>query len=573
MRDPRLAEDFNRLRRQADTQEVLARLTGKPINLLEYEEVRRQLRANLQSQPVLKEIPVAAIVGSVGRSQDFTRDFKPRTDSAAQRWESVKAGTLGMMGLPPIDVFQIGEAYFVRDGHHRVSVARELDFEYIEAYVTEVHTKVPVTPDMDLEEVARQARLVEFLDRTNLDMVRPGADFSASDVQAYDMLERHIGLHRYVLSIERGTEVTYEDAAIDWYDQVYLPVITALRMQGTLREFPGRTEADIYLWVSGYRALLEEGLDWELHTGSPHPSLSGKPGRVLKPLNAGLLDRLRGMDEGPKPGNWRRAQLLAGAGPTQALHLFTTMLTPVSGQKAGWQALSLALEVARRERGRVLGLHVVADEGQRESDKAQAVRDEFEWRCREAGVVGRLAVEVGTISEHICERSAWADLTVLRLAYPPPREKLARLGSGVRKLLRCCRSPVLLTPGAPTVDLEHLLLAYDASPKAEQALFIAAYLALRWGAKLAVVSVAERLADAEATLARARRTLEQHGVTAAEVAATGRVTDALLSASESQHSGLIVVGGYGYAPALEMAFGSTVDELLRRSRLPTLVCP
>jgi len=574
MRDPRLAEDFHRIRRQAELQEVLARLTGKPINLLEYEEVRRRLRANLQSLPVLKEIPVAAIVGSVGRAQDFTRDFKPRSDSTAERWARVKAGTLDLVGLPPIDVYQIGEVYFVRDGHHRVSVARELNFDYIEAYVTEVHTKAPVTPDMDLEEVARQARLVDFLERTNLDMVRPDANFSASDAQAYDMLERHIGIHRYVLGIERGAEVSFQDAATDWYDRVYLPVVTALRGQGTLREFPGRTEADIYLWVSGYRALLEEGLDWELDADAPSQlAPGGKAGRVLKPLNAGLLDRLLGMGEGPKPGDWRRAQLLAGAGTTQALHLFTTMLTPVSGQKAGWQALSLALEVARRERGRVLGLHVVADEGQRESEKARAVRDEFEWRCREAGVVGRLAVEVGTISEHICERSAWADLTVLRLAYPPPRGRLARLGSGVRKLLRCCRTPVLLTPGAPTVDLDHVLLAYDASPKAEQALFIAIYLALRWGAKLAVVSVAERLADAEAALARGRRTLAQHGVTAAEVAATGSVVDAILTASDSQHSGLIVVGGYGYAPPLEMALGSTVDELLRRSRLPTLVCP
>ena len=571
-----LAEDFRRLRRQAELEEVLARLTGKPVSLLEYEEVRRQLRANEQAQPVLKEIPIAAIVGSVGRAQDFTRDFKPRSDSTAERWARVKAGQLDLVGLPPIDVYQIGEAYFVRDGHHRVSVARELGMDHIEAYVTEVRAKVPVTPDMDLEEVARQARLIGFLEHTNLDMLRPGADFSASDAEAYDMLERHIALHRYVLGVERGAEVAYEDAATDWYDRVYQPVVTTMRAQGTLRDFPGRTEADLYLFVSGYRALLEEGLDWQLDAaGQPEPAPTGTAGSVLKPLNSSVLDRLLGVGDGPKPGNWRRAQLLAGAGKNslQTLSLFTTMLAPVSGQKAGWQALSLAIEVARRERGRVLGLHVVAEGAQRDSETVQAVREEFEWRCREAGVVGRLAVEVGSISDQICERSEWADLTVLRLAYPPPQGKLARLSSGVRNLLRCCKSPVLLTPGAPTIHLERFLLAYDASPKAEQALHIAAYMALRWGASLAIVSVAERRADAAAVLAHAHRTLDQHGVTAEGIAATGGVTDAILSAAEAQQSDLIVVGGYGYAPVLEMAFGSTVDELLRRSHLPTMVCP
>ena len=450
-----LVDDFFRVRRQADLGQLLARLTGKSVDLLEFEEVRQRLRAENLPKRVLKEIPVAAIVGSVGRPQDFTRDFKPRADSDVMRWTRVKAGALGQQGLPPIEVYQVGEAYFVRDGHHRVSVARQLGFDQIEAYVTEVRTKVPVTPDMDLDDVARQARYVEFLERTALDALRPGADLSASDMEAYDVLEQHIALHRYVLAAERGAEVPYAEAVGDWYDRVYAPVAAVIREQGALRDFPGRTEADIYLWVSGYRALLDESLDWALEGDAPSgPDLAAKPGPVLRPLTGGVLDRLRGMGDGPKPGDWRRAQVLALAGQevTQAFHLFTTLLVPISGQKAGWQALSLALEVARRERGRVLGLHVVPQEAQRGSDKALAVRDEFERRCREAGVVGRLAIEVGTVTDHVCERSGWADLTVLRLAYPPPQAPLARLGSGVRNLLRCCRSPLLVTPGTPATS-------------------------------------------------------------------------------------------------------------------------
>jgi len=557
-------------------EQALARLTGKPVDLLNFEEVRRRLRAESLPQRVLKEIPLAAIVGSVGRPQDFTRDFKPRTTSDLERWTRVKAGTLDQQGLPPIEVYQVGEAYFVRDGHHRVSVARQLGFDQIEAYVTELRVKVPVTPDMDLDDLAREARHIEFLERTDLDTLQPGADFAASDAEAYDALERHIALHRYVLSVERGAEVPYAEAVGDWYDRVYAPVAAVIREQGALTDFPGRTEADIYLWVSGYRVLLDEALDWTLESAAlASPELTGKLGRMLKPLTDGVLDRLRGMGDGLMPGDWRRAQLLARAGQAagQALHLFTTLLVPVSGQEAGWQALDLALQVARHERGRVLGLHVVSEEARRDSEAVQSVRDEFEWRCQEAGIVGRLAVEVGSVTDHVCERSGWADLTVLRLAYPPPEGKLTRLSSGVCNLLRCCHSPLLMTPGTPTPRIDRLLLAYDGSPKAGHALFVAAYLAQRWNASLAVVSVAESASDAERTLARAHRILDQHGVIAAEVAATGRVADAILAAAKFQHSSLIVVGGYGYAPVLELALGSTVDELLRRSGLPTLIYP
>lgn len=123
------------------------------------------------------------------------------------------------------------------------------------------------------------------------------------------------------------------------YNNVYAPVAAVIREQGTLRDFPGHTEADIYLWVSDYRALLDEALDWTLadETSIP-PELAGKPGQVLKPLAAGVLDRLRGIKDSLKPGDWHRAQALAraGQGAAPAFHLFTTLLVPVSGQKAGW---------------------------------------------------------------------------------------------------------------------------------------------------------------------------------------------------------------------------------------------
>ena len=125
-------EDFRRARRKASLEQVLARLTGKTIDLLSYEDVRRKLRATSGVSQDLREIPLDAIIGSVGRYADFTRSFLPRKDSDEGRWARVKVAVDDLSGLPPIEVYQVGEAYFVRDGNHRVSIARELGATHIQ---------------------------------------------------------------------------------------------------------------------------------------------------------------------------------------------------------------------------------------------------------------------------------------------------------------------------------------------------------------------------------------------------------------------------------------------------------
>jgi len=113
--------DFHEARRRAGLEAIMARLTGKSIDLFAYEEVRQKLKAKGSIPRGLQDIPLDAIVGSVGRYGDFTRSFLPRRDSDEQRWARVKAQVTDMQGLPPIEVYQIGEVYFVRDGNHRVS--------------------------------------------------------------------------------------------------------------------------------------------------------------------------------------------------------------------------------------------------------------------------------------------------------------------------------------------------------------------------------------------------------------------------------------------------------------------
>src|SRR5512137_2598819 len=114
--------DFNEARLQASLQEALARLTGKSNELLSYEEVAEKLKLNVRSEHGVYDIPLDAIVGSVGRYTDFTRSFLPLRNNDQERWARVKAAidNPNGIGLPPIDVYKVGAVYFVLDGNHRV---------------------------------------------------------------------------------------------------------------------------------------------------------------------------------------------------------------------------------------------------------------------------------------------------------------------------------------------------------------------------------------------------------------------------------------------------------------------
>ncbi|HID61952.1 MAG TPA: universal stress protein [Anaerolineae bacterium] len=551
----------------------MARLTGKSADLLSYEEVRQKLKARGTATQRLEEIPLDAIVGSVGRYTDFTRSFLPRQDSDEERWARVKVKVTDLGGLPPIDVYQIGEAYFVRDGNHRVSVARQLGATHIEAYVTEVRTKVPLSPDTQPDDLILKAEYADFLEHTHLDELRPEADLSVTVTGQYRVLEEHIEVHRYFMGLEQKREIPYEEAVGHWYDEVYLPVVQVIRERGILRDFPGRTETDLYLWVSEHRAALEQALGWEVGPEAAATDLaarfSPRPQRIVARVGEKILDALTPdeLEAGPPPGQWRREQLAARRDD----RLFADILVSVSGEETSWYALEQALEVTRREGGRLRGLHVVPSEAQRDSEEAQAVRAEFKRRCEAADIPGELAVVVGGIARKICERARWTDLVVVNLAHPPAPQPVARLSSGFRTLIRRCARPVLAVPGASS-RLDRALLAYDGSPKADEALFVATYLSGRWNIPLVVVTVIETGHTTAETLARAQRYLETHGVQATFVKESGPVAEAILETAKEHESDLIVMGGYGLSPVLEVVLGSAVDQVLRTSQQPMLIC-
>ena len=262
------AEKYGVAQRQAFFQHVLALLTGRSDDLLSFDEVRRRLRLRQQRDEGTHMIPVDRIVGSEGRYRDFTRTFLPRAGANKRRWMQLDRAINVLQDLPPIEVYQIDEVYFVRDGHHRVSVARANDIPEIEAHVVRVETPISLEPTVQPEQLMLKAGAAEFLEETGLKHVRPDADVELTEPCLYVWLREHIDVHRYYLGLEQEREIPYEEAVASWYDNVYSPTVAAIREADVMQKFPRRTEADLYLWIVHRREELREKYDSSVDTGA-----------------------------------------------------------------------------------------------------------------------------------------------------------------------------------------------------------------------------------------------------------------------------------------------------------------
>ena len=241
---------FSGARNRAFWAEMLNHLRGKPAELRSFDEVKQRLRLRAESYKGLHEVPLNQIVGSVGRYREFTREFLPKYRSMQERWSRVYAQATGLTGLPPIELYKVGELYFVRDGNHRVSVARQLGSKTIQAHVTELPTSVELHPGMTQKELAAAEAYAAFLSQTELDHTRPHLQsLQLSEPDRYGELMGHIYLHKSILEQMAAREINIAEAAAHWYDTVYRPAITLVRKYQMLEALHARTEADLYLWI------------------------------------------------------------------------------------------------------------------------------------------------------------------------------------------------------------------------------------------------------------------------------------------------------------------------------------
>jgi nucleotide-binding universal stress UspA family protein len=571
--------EFRRARIKGDLEQLRARLIGRNAQLLSYEDVRRMLRTG---SPVgrreLRDIPLSAIVGSVGRYKDFTRNFLPLQDGAASRWANLQIRAAGLAGLPPIEVYQIGDAYFIHDGNHRVSVARQLGADHIEAYVTTIQTRVPLSPEDDLDDLIIKSEYAEFLEATGLDRTRPHADLTVTTPGRYPLMMAQIEAHRQQLSSERMHDVPMTDAATEWYDTIYLPTVEIIRERAMLEDFPTRTEADLYAWIHKYREDLAQGLGWDVDPQTVAIELPQRFGERPERRIARWGERLRAaltpnlLESGPAAGEWRRSRL----NPATEHRLFRNLLIPIGTEENDWCALEQSILIAQHEGSYLHGLHIVADPEEVEGERGQYFRTRFKESCQSAGVSGEMAIVVGAtdlsaVMATISERAHWVDLVVICVDRPPADQPFARLGSNIGMLLRRSPRPVLTVPNAAR-PIQRAILAFDGSEKAEEALHVAAYLAAQWQLSLTVVSVLGNGGVDEITLKKARTLLQEQQIDAEFVAERGQVSTVLLALATQRGSDLFVMGGYGLNPLLEVVLGSTVDEILRTTDLPVLVC-
>ena len=538
-------EDFRSARQRASIQEVIARVTGRSNQLLSYDDVAKKLRLQSRTERGLKNIPLDAIVGSVGRYTDFTRTFLPLQDSDLERWARVKAAMNDGTGLPPIEVYQVGDVYFVLDGNHRVSIARQEGLNSIEAYVTEFKTDIKLTPETKLDDLIIKSEYIEFLEKTDLTQARPNVDLSVTIPGQYEKLMEQIDICKYM---DENQTSTIQDAAANWYDTLYIPLAEAIRDRELLQWFPGRTITDLYVWISENRAALEKELGWELRS------------------DAAATDLILKRSVASESGSWRKARTIA----RYTDHLFEDILIPLSGQTESWDALYQGIVIAQRDDARLHGLHIAKTKEEAEGEEAQEIKQRFEQVCKDAGVQGSLAIDVGDITQRIIERAVVTDLIIVKLVNPPG-SGLSVLNSPFRAIIEKSSRPLITVPKGAT-PFKRALLAFDGSDLAKEALFVTAYLAEMWKTEVTVFTALEDKSQQGDLQDYARRYMELHEVEAKYVLSEQKTPRHLPDIAAEYNADLILMGSHSGNKLQQVLVGSMVDVTLRESSIPAFIC-
>src|SRR5512139_4090274 len=234
----RVRSDYSRARFKAFTNGVWAALSGRPNRLLSYDDVKEKLHIGGPLYRGVQTVRVDQIAGSLNRYHAFDRAFLPTQDDTAARWQNVNRAFYQDISLPPVVLYKVGQVYFVVDGHHRVSVAREQGQEFIDAEVRECATRVNITPDLRPEDLEILGDKVNFLERSALDHLRPDANIKLTIPDGFDRMLEHIAVHRYFMGLDQKRDISEKEAVEHWYDTVYLPIVNVIRESGILEDFP-----------------------------------------------------------------------------------------------------------------------------------------------------------------------------------------------------------------------------------------------------------------------------------------------------------------------------------------------
>ena len=262
-------EDFSKARNKAWINEMQNVMHPDKKRLLSLNDVKKILKPKNEVYVGLKTVPIKKIVGSEGRYNDFDNRFLPRSNELKQRWVNVDQAHLSDIILPPIQLYELGGLYFVRDGNHRVSMAKMQGVEFIDAEVISLQSEVQLPPDVRLDTllaaVIRYEKRV-FYNETHFGDLTDYWDLDFTATGRYDVIYNHILVHKYYMNEQQHTEIDFNDALISWFQTVYLPVIAVIDKYKLLSDFKDRTKSDIYVWVVKHwdRLKQKNGNDYSL---------------------------------------------------------------------------------------------------------------------------------------------------------------------------------------------------------------------------------------------------------------------------------------------------------------------
>ncbi len=254
--------DFQRARRQRVIADLGRRMRREPDDvalILPFEEVVEALGRVGERSLGLRTVRLDSIIGTVDRTREFDRRFRPLSRRVRGRWERIAAAQRRGESMPPISLFRIGDLHFVRDGHHRVSVARSMGRDDIDAYVTEVTTRLGMAGDIRLSDLPLKGHERVFGERVPLPAERRER-LELSDPWRYSALAEAVEAWGFRAMQERMSFMDRAEVASAWFEDEYAPVAEMLRDGGFVGA--GETEADAYMRIASKRYRLLRTHEW-----------------------------------------------------------------------------------------------------------------------------------------------------------------------------------------------------------------------------------------------------------------------------------------------------------------------
>jgi hypothetical protein len=254
--------DFLRARRRATIAKLVARLRREPDDvdvILPYDEVIAALGFVSERRLGLQVVPLDTILGTVDRQRDFDRRFLPTSRRVRERWERIATAVRRGEPMPPIDLLRIGTVHFVRDGHHRVSVARALGHTDIDAYLTEVQTRVDPGSASELAEITLKSHERVFFERVPVPE-EARTEIRFTDPWDYPVLAECVEAWGFRAIQDRAQALSRAEAAKLWLETEYRPVVEMLREADLIGD---GTEAEAYMRIAAERYRLLRTHRWD----------------------------------------------------------------------------------------------------------------------------------------------------------------------------------------------------------------------------------------------------------------------------------------------------------------------